>query len=310
MRSTPGATLISNKLRPGDKVRFVSPESTPEQIGVLQRANILESWGLKVDYGAHVFEQYGYLAGTDEQRLSDLNTALRDPEVRAVMATRGGKGSYRIADKIDFEAVRRDPKLVIGFSDNTMLHLALWKNCRLVGMHGAIMNNSDGKFIPENLQAMKSAIMSTLPITLQSRADEETYALTTKGQASGPLVGGNLKKLGVAAGWCLPSLAGAILFIETPSVYLAEIDRIFTTLRKGGHLDGLVGVAVGQFADIERSKGWTIMDIVPAHLKELNVPILGGLPLGHGKKPLTIPFGTIANLDAGAQTLSVQAGVQ
>ena len=130
------ALLVPKKLRVGEKIRFVSPASTPDEREVVERAKILEDWGIKVDFGQHVFKKMGYLAGTDDDRLADFNDALRDPEVRAIFATRGGKGSYRIADRLDFEAVKRDPKYVVGFSDITVLHLSLYRQCKLVGLHG------------------------------------------------------------------------------------------------------------------------------------------------------------------------------
>ena len=112
-------------LKSEDKVRFISPAGTPDREEVQRRARIIKAWGLKVDFGEHAFKTLSYLAGTDEERLSDLNSALRDPEVRGVFTTRGGKGSYRIADGIDFDAARQDPKFLIGFSDITILHLSL-----------------------------------------------------------------------------------------------------------------------------------------------------------------------------------------
>ncbi|WP_412474589.1 S66 peptidase family protein [Rhizobium sp. WW22] len=128
--------LMPPPLRPGDKVRFVSPASSPDRDMVLRHAEILKGWGLNVDFGEHAFSKWSYLAGTDEERLADLNAAFRDPKVRAIFTTRGGKGSYRIADQVDFAAVRRDPKFVIGFSDITALHLSLLKHCHQVGIHG------------------------------------------------------------------------------------------------------------------------------------------------------------------------------
>ncbi len=144
------ALLVPPKLRIGDKIRFVSPASTPDEREVLARAKILEDWGIKVDSGQHAFNKNGYLAGTDDERLADFNDALRDPEVRAIFATRGGKGSYRIADRLDFEAVKRDPKYLVGFSDITVLHLSLYRQCRLVGLHGALMGD-DAKANPKGV---------------------------------------------------------------------------------------------------------------------------------------------------------------
>jgi muramoyltetrapeptide carboxypeptidase len=114
-------------------VRLVSPASTPEENNVEQIATMLESNGLRVQLGRHVFDRFGYLAGRDEDRLKDLNEAINDASVRAIITTRGGKGAYRIADGLDFAALRADPKPLIGFSEITILHLAMWSNARVPG---------------------------------------------------------------------------------------------------------------------------------------------------------------------------------
>jgi muramoyltetrapeptide carboxypeptidase len=291
------------KLRAGDKVRFVSPASTPDEPAVFERVKILEDWGLKVDLGRHVFRKNGYLAGSDQERLEDFNEALRDPEVRAVFATRGGKGSYRIADQLDFEAVRRDPKYVVGFSDITVLHLSLYRHCRLVGLHGALMD--DGTIISEeNRKALRDAVMAPRSAVIRARSDEPTSLLTTTGRARGRLIGGNLDMVATAAGWALPDLSGAILLLETVSMYLGQVDRQLTTLRKAGHLRGLSGIALGQFTGFEIDRDFSIIDVLREHFGELNVPVLGGLPLGHGSKPLVAQIGATALLDTSSGTLS------
>ncbi len=296
--------LTPSRLQAGDRVRFVSPASPPDREAVLQRARVLESWGLKVDFGARAFDRVAYLAGTDEDRLSDLNEAFRDPEIRAVFTTRGGKGSYRIADRLDFGAVRADPKFLVGFSDITVLHLSLWKHCGLVGIHGALMDEN-GRISEENEAALRQALMTRDPTIIRSRPDNPTAALTTTGRATGPLIGGNLDMIATAAGWALPKLAGAILLIEDVGKYLGHVDRQLTMLRKAGHLDGLAGVAVGQFTGFQPSKGLTIVDLLREHLGELRVPLLGGLPLGHGVRPVSVPLGSLASLDTPTGLLKV-----
>ena len=257
----PQAVLSPPKLRIGDKVRFVSPASPPDQRSVLVACEELRSWGLDVDFGDNVFERYGYLAGIDEQRLADFNAALRDPTVRAVIATRGGKGSYRIADRLDFEAARRDPKFVVGFSDITILHMSLWRHCRLVGLHGALyVDETSGRVSEVTGASLRAALMASADV-LSSRDDEPTSALTTRGTASGRLLGGNLEMVSTAAGWALPDLRGAILFLEAVDLYLGQVDRQLTMLRNGGHLRGLAGVALGQFTKSSPSKGITIVEL-------------------------------------------------
>ena len=292
--------LMPPTLVVGDKVRFVSPASPPEQEAVHQSAQVLESWGLRVDFGEHAFRKMAFLAGTDDELLADFNAALRDPSVRAIIATRGGKGSYRIADRLDFAAARRDPKFLVGFSDIVVLHLSLWKHCRLVGVHGSLLPDGRGG------ASLRTALMTTDDITLHARADEQTSALTTRGTAEGRLIGGNLETIAAAAGWSLPPLEGSILLIEAINMFPGQIDRQLTMLRKAGHLAGLAGIAVGQFTDcFEPIDGFTIVDLLRDHLGPLNVPILGGLPLGHGKQPQSTLVGSMAFMDAASGTLMI-----
>jgi hypothetical protein len=133
-----GVTLRGMAVTPGDRVRLVSPSSRPTEAWLAESVGVLESWGLAVEVGAHALDEWGYMAGRDEDRLADLNDAFGDPGVRASIATRGGAGAYRIADRIDFDAVRADPKPVVGFSDITNIHLALWANTGLATVHGSL----------------------------------------------------------------------------------------------------------------------------------------------------------------------------
>ncbi|MDL2409316.1 LD-carboxypeptidase [Rhizobium calliandrae] len=296
-------------LRPGDKVLFVSPASSPDKDLVLRQAEILKGWGLNVDFGEHAFCKHDYLAGTDEERLADFNAALRDPKVRAIFTTRGGKGSYRIADGLDFGAARRDPKFLVGFSDITMLHLSLWKHCRQVGIHGALfVCEGEQDVSMETSASLRGALMTSEDIVIGSRLNEPTSCLTTEGTANGRLIGGNLDMIATAAGWALPDMHGAILLLEAVNMSRGQVDRQLTMLRKAGHLSGLAGVAVGQFTRFEFDRRFSVIDILREHLDALDVPVLGGLPLGHGHSPLSVPVGAVAVMDAKAGTLIVRRG--
>ena len=301
--------LMPPPLRPGDKVRFVSPASSPDRDMVLRHAEILKGWGLNVDFGEHAFSKWSYLAGTDEERLADLNAAFRDPEVRAIFTTRGGKGSYRIADQVDFAAVRRDPKFVIGFSDITALHLSLLKHCHQVGIHGAFsMGPNENGVSSYTHDALRQALMTTEDVVIATRPEEPTSRLTTEGAAEGRLIGGNLDMVAASAGWALPDMHGAILLLEAIGLYPGQVDRQMTMLRKAGHLNGLLGVAIGQFTNFEFDRSYSVIDILREHLAELKVPILGGLPLGHGDRPASAFIGAIAELDAKAGILAIRCG--
>ncbi|MEU4602230.1 LD-carboxypeptidase [Kribbella sp. NPDC023972] len=296
--------LIPPRLQPGDRVRVVSPASTPEREFVARGVELLAGWGLRVELGRHVFDSVGYLAGTDEDRLADLNDAFRDPGVRAVFATRGGKGAYRISDQLDFDAVRRDPKPLVGFSDITAVHLSLWKECRLAGIHGPFNDEAGG--------GLRAALMTAEEVVVRQDPKEPTAALTAGGPATGFLMGGNLNTIAHAVGGELSSLDGGILLIEdTIGTGLGMIDRQLTQLVKSGLLDDLRGVAVGRFNGFEdaRVNGWSVLDVLRDRLDLLAVPVLGGLPIGHGPQSATVPLGTVATIDPATGILTVAPAV-
>jgi muramoyltetrapeptide carboxypeptidase len=302
---------LSPKLRVGDSVRLVSPASTPDRAGVERSVRILESFGLKAEIAPHAFDEYGYLAGTDEDRLSDLNDALRDPHVKAIFATRGGKGAYRIADGIDFAAAIVHPKLLVGFSEITVLHMALLKHSGLAAVHGACWDAES--FGEDTAASFQKTVFTDDPVTVTSNSKAATFELTTHGRVTGRLIGGNQDSIATAAGWALPSFEGAILLLEGENQRLGHIDRQLTMLMNACHLRGLKGVVVGQYTNCEpdgQTKGnWTVIDVLRDRLSKLGVPILGGLPIGHGDNPIAVPIGTMATLDTNTRTLQVQPAV-
>jgi muramoyltetrapeptide carboxypeptidase len=277
---------------------------------------VLEDLGLAVEYGKYVYDVHDtidYLAGKDEDRLADINEALRDPGIKAIIATRGGKGAYRIADGLDFAAARKHPKLLIGFSEITILHMALLKYGVAGGIHGAPWGES---FSKETAASFVKAITDTRPIIVHAAKNEHTYELATHGKAEGILIGGNQDSIATAAGWALPNFDNAILLIEATNMRIGHIDRQLTMLINSGIIKNVVGVAVGQYTecgnatDPTGSTKCTEIDILRDRFGQLGVPILGGLPIGHGKNPIAVPIGTMATLDADGGTLAVEAGVR
>lgn len=306
-----GEAVRPRRLQPGDTVRFVSPASTPERAAVDRACRYLTSLGLHVEVAPHAFDTWGYLAGRDGDRLDDLNAALRDPGVRAVIATRGGKGAYRIADGLDLAAVRADPKLVIGFSEITVLHLALLRGCGLAAVHGACWPPE--QFGGPTAASFEAAVLTADAIRVDADPGEPTSPLTTTGRVTGRLVGGNQDSVATAAGWALPDLDGSILLLEGENQRLGHIDRQLTMLANAGHLRGLRGVVVGRYTNCEPDAStqgsWTVLDVLRDRLGRLGVPVLGGLPIGHGDDPRAVPVGTLATMDADAGTLIVEAAV-
>ena len=219
----------------------------------------------------------------------------------------------RIVDGIDLDAVRRDPKVVVGFSDITALQLALWRGARLATVHGPGAAWLDERTGPESAESLRRAVMTTEPVVVAARPGEETAPVRLTGAhpiAAGPLLGGNLCLLAASVGTPdQPDLRGAVLLLEEVAEPPYKVDRMLLHLRRSGALDGVAGVAVGQFTECADEWTTTIVDVLLEHLETLGVPVLGGLPIGHGRDQLTVPLGVSATLDARAGTLTVTPAV-
>lgn len=295
--------LQPHPLRPGDAVALVSPSGPVPADRVDAAVSVLTAWGLKPRVYPHVLARHRFFGGTDEQRLEDLNDALADPGIRAVWCTRGGYGAQRIVDRVDMAAVRRDPKLVVGFSDITALHLALWRGARLATVHGPVAAQLDRGASSRTALAVYHTLLTTEPVTVHTDPAESTFSVTTAGRAEGVLIGGNLSLVAASIGTPdLPDLAGAILLLEEVNEEPYRVDRMLTHLLRSRALRGIAGVAIGQFTDCGDAE-----HVVAERLAALDVPVLGGLPVGHGDQHDAVPLGTLAVMDADAGTLLVSA---
>lgn len=294
-------------LQAGDTIRIVSPASTPDPNRLEQQTAIFESWGLNVELAEHVLDKHGFLAGTDADRAADINHAFRDPKVRAVIASRGGKGSYRLIDRIDYSALRNDPKFLVGFSDITALHFAVWNQSRMVSLHGGLFGQQAGQILENTRETLRLALMQTGSVSIQAREQEPTSILTTTGVARGHLLGGSLDIVTTSAGWLLPDLRNTVLLLEANDIGPGYLDRSLMMLRRSGCLAQIAGIAIGQFHKANHSAQITIIDLLREHLEPLGVPILGGLPIGHGHDPVTVPLGRMVRLDADTRCLQLES---
>ncbi len=290
---------------------MIAPAGVPDT-RLARGIQILQSFGLVVEEGKHLHDVYGYLAGTDDDRLADLTAAFTDPGIKGVFAARGGYGTQRILDGMNMRDVRHSPRVFVGFSDLTSLIGRLWTGARLVSFYGPMVNWTDSRTGPAEIESLRSAIMTTAPITLTRDPAEPSAAVTVPGRASGTLLGGNLTILQASLRTPdLPDLRGAILLFEDTDEAPYSYDRMLTHLRRSGVLKGIAGIAIGQFTNAPVTPGqWTAAQAVQDRVADLGVPVLGGLRIGHGNGQLTVPLGTRATIDTAAGTLRVQAGVR
>ncbi|HVS03126.1 MAG TPA: LD-carboxypeptidase [Thermoanaerobaculia bacterium] len=308
------------RLAPGDTVALVLPASLafePSSIDLAREQ--LEAIGLRVRPGEHVRQRHGYFAGTDAERAADLNAAFADPEVKGIFCFRGGWGTPRLLPLLDYDAIRRHPKPLVGFSDVTALLNAIHQQTGLVTFHGPA---AAGNLRPWTLAHLRRVLMSREPIGTLANPDKPAEELVNRtwrtvtvrgGRASGRLAGGNLTLLAVLMGtpWEVDT-EGAILLLEDTHEELYRVDRMLTQLAQGGKLAAAAGVVFGHCTDCPPGEGptFSLEEILHHHLAPLGVPVLSGLAFGHVREKLTLPIGLAATLDADAGTLHLdQAAV-
>jgi muramoyltetrapeptide carboxypeptidase len=299
-------------LRQGDVIGLISPASAPFPVEKIEKgARYLEGLGYRVEFGRHVGSQHGYFAGTDAERFSDLNAMLNDTRVRAIFAVRGGYGSSRLLPFVDYRAARRQPKILVGFSDITALQLALFRRSGLVTFSGPLPGVEFWKPPdPYTEEHFWRLLTSTRRPGRLPNPDGEPLRKRIRGRARGRLLGGNLSLVVSNLGTRFsPSYRGAILVLEDVNEEFHRLDRMFTQLRNAGVLDQIQGLVLGQFSGCKPNDPakphLRLPEIFDEVFSWLNVPSAEGLAYGHSARKLTLPIGAEAQLDANRGTLSV-----
>ncbi|MCC7263629.1 MAG: LD-carboxypeptidase [Candidatus Latescibacteria bacterium] len=293
--------LKPQPLRQGDLIALVGPSGPAPRERLEAGIAYLEARGYRVQPGPHLFARHHYLAGTDAERAADLRAALADPEVRAVFCARGGYGTGRIVDRLDYAAVAADPKIVLGFSDTTGLHLALQARAGLVCFTGGLVSMDLGEDRDPFTEAWWwRALTTTGPLGALPLGDE--FRVLRPGRAAGPLRGGCLSLLCSLLGTTyVPDLRGAILLLEDVDEYPYRLDRMLNQLRLAGVREGIGGLVLGQFKDCfkpeEMSRSPELEEMVMELTEGLDLPVVAGLPYGHFRTRLVLPLGVQAVLD-------------
>jgi muramoyltetrapeptide carboxypeptidase len=305
------------RLRRGDTVALIEPAGFSDGEAQIEAVRFtIEGMGLVPKVAPHVGARHGYLAGTDAQRAGDINAMFADPEVKAVFAVRGGWGCARLLPLLDWDTIRAHPKLLVGFSDVTALHLAFAARAGFPSIHGPNAANSWAKISWESLWRL--AFSGETPVFAPPAAPEadplasERWRIATirPGQARGRLLGGNLSVLSALVGtpW-LPEFDGAILFLEDVGEAEYRIDRMLSQLALSGMLGKVAGVVFGQCArctaGVPGYTGFTVPELLEQYLLPLGVPAFAGANIGHVANQLSLPVGVDAEIDAGTGTIRI-----
>ncbi|HEV7364734.1 MAG TPA: LD-carboxypeptidase [Gemmatimonadales bacterium] len=297
------------RLASGSRIGLVAPAGP-----LLERDDLTRAQELcrALDYqpvlGNNTHRRFGYLAGTDDERLTDLNAALRDSSIDAIWCIRGGYGSLRLLDQVDYAAMAERPKALIGFSDATALLNAIHRLTGVVTFHGPVARASMTAFSRLHFERVLTAAeapgrLGRIPLPTDVLVPQDNRIVSLCGGiAEGPLAGGNLTLLQCLIGTpYFPELAGAILFLEDVGEDLYRVDRMLAQLRLIGALRRLAGVLVGRFTDLKRSGGDGALgfdEVLASYFEPLGIPVAYGFPVGHIEAQWTLPLGVRARLDA------------
>jgi muramoyltetrapeptide carboxypeptidase len=268
-------------LKKGDTVGIVCPAGFMLLEKALSCVETLQLWGYQVKLGKTLGSQFHYFSGTDAERASDLQEMLDDKNVKAILCGRGGYGVSRIIDQIDFRAFKKNPKWLIGFSDITVLHAALYQQVKFASIHSSMASAfNDGGSENEYVQSIRKLLKGQL-----ANYSCAPYLFNHFGKATGELIGGNLSlivhMIGTQTAY---QTKNKILFIEDVGEYIYHIDRMFLQLKRAGFLEGLAGLVIGGFTDMKDTTvefGMTIYETLQEHLKEYQYPICFDFPVSH-----------------------------
>ncbi|HVR20845.1 MAG TPA: LD-carboxypeptidase [Polyangiaceae bacterium] len=288
--------IVPPPLVPGARVAVIAPSSPFDRALVVRGMGWL-SRRYRVSFDRDLFERKGYLAGSDERRLTELDARLRDPTLGAVIVARGGYGLGRIAHRANWAALRTAPKWLVGFSDATVLHV----EALAVGVASLHAHNTAGLGRGDTHRRERLRDALEHPMLARTVRGLERWV---GGTAEGPLVGGNLTVLFtcLAAGRLrVPS--GAVLVLEDVTEQAYRVDRMLTALQVSGALDRVAGVVVGDFTECPPSRGVTVREVLEERLGALGVPVAAGLPFGHELENEPLVLGVRARLDASGGTL-------
>lgn len=301
---------IPERLQPGDTIALIAPASAPPDLKAVDHSvAALEELGFKVKLGRNVRKRWGFLAGKDRERAGDIMQMFTDRKVNGIICLRGGYGTPRLLPLLNYQAIRQNPKVFIGFSDITALHCAFLKKSNLLSFHGPMVASHFIKKEYPDFWREKLLKLVTEPVaagSISNGYDGKTASIISRGTASGELIGGNLSLLCTLIGTPFqPDFRKKILFLEDVDEVPYRMDRLLTQMLLAGVLQQVAGIAIGICDNCADPKAKTageyrqsLEDVMKERLRPLKVPVVIGLPFGHVPWNAALPVGGRATLDA------------
>lgn len=293
------------KLEKNDVIGIIAPASPPDDPTRTEKGiKYLESLGYRVEVGKHIHSSKGYLAGEDTERLEDLHTMFKNKDVKAIICLRGGYGSHRILDKINYKLIRENPKIFIGYSDITALQMAIYQKSKMVTFAGPMLaTDFGGEINPYTEENFWKMITNSKKIGKVVNPEDEKFYILNKGRGEGKLLGGNLSILTALAGTdYLPAFNDAIMLLEEIREAPYRVDRMLMHLKHSGAFKKLKGIILGRFVNCYESDAskstLTLNEVISDHLGQLKIPVIYNFKHGHIADSLTIPLGVKCKLNA------------
>ncbi|WP_175989374.1 LD-carboxypeptidase [Bacillus sp. Marseille-Q1617] len=305
--------IKASKLKHGDTVGIVAPASPPKKEALEKAITFLEGLGLVVKMGSSVLNEYGYLAGTDEERAEDIHTMFSDSAINAIICACGGYGTGRLVSKLDYELIARNPKIFWGYSDITFLHTAIHQKTGLVTFHGPMLSSDVG--LPDVHELTKQSF-GQLFETKNVEFTHKSSPLHTvvEGNASGPVIGGNLTLLVSTLGTEYEvDTKGKIFFIEDIDEEPYKVDRMLNQIKMAGKFQDAEGIIIGDFKNCgpdKRKESLTLDQLFEEHIKPADKPAMKGFLIGHSSPCLAIPVGSVGRMNTKEKTLIVESGIK
>jgi len=300
----PMKSIKAKKLKTGATIGLVSPASSSSDKKIQTAVTNLESLGFRLVFGKNAKAKKGYLAGEDQARISDLHQFFQDDKIDAIWCLRGGYGSARLLPNLDYKLIRKNPKILIGYSDITALLNGIYKKCGLLGFHGPVASSTFTDFTIQRLQAM--LLQSAIPPPI--KVQKENTHIIRSGRAEGKLVGGNLSLISAMCGSpYLPKFKNKIVFLEDVGEKPYRIDRMLTQLLYSTDLSKAAAIVLGVFEACEAAPedaSLSLKETFQDRLGKLSIPVIYGFPFGHIADNATLAVGLQMALDTASGSLS------